>query len=144
MVKKSVKQSRGLSLRENIWIKVGKQTTKKKWGNRASVGLPWWLSGKESICQCRRHKRCGFDHWVRKIPWSRKWQPTSVFLPGKFHGQRSLVGYSSRGHKRTGQNLETKKQNLSKVLLYSIITKMLRMLTMKWKHGSWQVNSTKN
>ena len=97
MVKKSVKQSRGLSLRENIWIKVGKQTTKKKWGNRASVGLPWWLSGKESICQCRRHKRCGFDPWVWKIPWRRKWQPTPVFLPGKCHGQRSLEGYSPWG-----------------------------------------------
>ena len=36
----------------------------------------------------------GFDPWVGKIPWSRKWQPTPVFLPGKFHGQRSLVGYS--------------------------------------------------
>ena len=41
----------------------------------------------------RRHKRHGFDPWVRKIPWTRKWQPTSVFLPGKFHGQRSLAGY---------------------------------------------------
>ena len=39
-------------------------------------GLPWWLSGKESACQCRRH---GFDPWVRKIPWRRKWQPTPVF-----------------------------------------------------------------
>ena len=59
------------------------------------VGLPRWLSGKESACQCRRHKRHGFDPWVRKIPWSRKWQPTPVFLPGKVHGPRSLVGYSS-------------------------------------------------
>ena len=53
-----------------------------------------WLSGKESTCQCRRLKRSGFNHWVGKIPWSRKWQPTLVFLPGKSHGQRSLVGYS--------------------------------------------------
>ena len=45
------------------------------------MGLPWWLSSKESACQCRRH---GFDPWVGKIPWSRKWQPTPVFLPGKF------------------------------------------------------------
>ena len=41
----------------------------------------------------------GFDPWVRKIPWRREWQPTSVFLPGKSHGQRSLVGYSPLGHK---------------------------------------------
>ena len=37
--------------------------------------------------------------WVKKISWRRKWQPTPVFLPGKFHGQRSLVGYSPRGPK---------------------------------------------
>ena len=55
------------------------------------------LSGKELACQCRRLKRCGFDPWVRKIPWRRKWQPTSVFLPGESHGWRSLVGYSPWG-----------------------------------------------
>ena len=38
--------------------------------------------------------RCGFDSWFRKMPWIRKWQTTPVFLPGKSHGQRSLVGYS--------------------------------------------------
>ena len=59
--------------------------------------LPRWCGGKESACHCRRHKRCGFDPWVRKIPWSRKWQLTSVFLPGKFRGQRSLAGYSPWG-----------------------------------------------
>ena len=62
-------------------------------------GLPRWCSDKESACQCRRWKRCGFDPWVRKIPWSRKCQPAPVFLPGKFHGQRSLTGCSAWGHK---------------------------------------------
>ena len=38
-----------------------------------------------------------FDPWVRKIPWRRAWQPTPVFTPGEFHGQRSLVGYSPWG-----------------------------------------------
>ena len=47
--------------------------------------------GTESTCQCRRH---GFDPWVRKMPWRRKLQHTQVFLPGKSHGQRSLVDYS--------------------------------------------------
>ena len=55
--------------------------------------LPRWCSDKESICQCRRHKRHGFYHCVGKIPWRRKWQLTPVFLPGKPHGQRSLTGY---------------------------------------------------
>ena len=58
------------------------------------VGLPWWLSGKQSAHQCRRCKRRGFDPWVREIPWKRKWQPSPVFLFGKSHGQRSLVGCS--------------------------------------------------
>ena len=49
---------------------------------------------KKPACQCRRCKRCRFDPRVRKIPWRRKWQPTPVFLAGKFHGQRGLVGYS--------------------------------------------------
>ena len=54
--------------------------------------LPRWLSGKESTCQCWRQRRLRFYPWVRKIPWRRTWQPTSVFLPGESHGQRSLVG----------------------------------------------------
>ena len=48
--------------------------------------LPWWLSGKESTCQCRRGR---FNPWVGKIPWRRKWKSTPVFLPGKSHEQRT-------------------------------------------------------
>ena len=55
-------------------------------------------SGKETACQCRRP---GFCPWVGKIPWRREWRPTPVFLPGKSHGQRSLVGYSPWGHKES-------------------------------------------
>ena len=84
--------------------------------NIHSCGLPWWLSGKESACQCRRH---GFDPSVEKIPW-RKQQPIPI-LPGKSHGQRSLLGYSPWGHKEadtvtvtTTQFLKRqKKMNLS-------------------------------
>ena len=68
-------------------------------GVKARIRLPGLHSGKESACWCRRHKRCGFSPWVRKIPWSRKWQPTPLFLPGEFHGQRSLVSYSPWGCK---------------------------------------------
>ena len=49
--------------------------------------------------QCRRP---WFDPWVGKISWRRKWQPTPVSLPGKSHGQRSLVGYSPWGRKELG------------------------------------------
>ena len=65
-------------------------------------GLPWWLSGKEFTCQGRRLRRCGFDPWFRKIPWRRKWQPTSVFLPGEFQteepGGLQFMGSQSVGH----------------------------------------------
>ena len=57
-------------------------------------GIPSWHSGKESACQCKEHRRHGFNPWVGKIPWRRKWQPTPVFLPGKSHGQRSLAGFT--------------------------------------------------
>ena len=60
--------------------------------------LPGAAGGKEPTCQCRTGKRRGFDPWVGKLPWRRKWQPTPVFLPGKSHGQRSLVGYSPWDH----------------------------------------------
>ena len=66
-------------------------------------------SGKASACQCRRHKRCRFNAWFRKIPWRRQWQPILVFLPGESHRQWSLVGYSPRGH-RIGHDLATKQQ----------------------------------
>ena len=61
------------------------------------VSTPRWHSGKESTCQCGRPRRHGFDPWGRKIPRSRKCQPTPVSLSGKSPGQRSLVGYSPWG-----------------------------------------------
>ena len=57
------------------------------------LGFPAGSDGKETACQCRRQKRRQFDPWVRKIPWRKAWQPTPVFLPGEFHGQRTLTDY---------------------------------------------------
>ena len=67
--------------------------------------FPRWLNGKESACQCRRHRRLRFTPWVGKIPGGRKWQTTPVFLPGNFHRQKSLVGYSPWCHKRVRTQL---------------------------------------
>ena len=66
--------------------------------------------------------REGLDPWVGKISWRRKWQPTPGFLPGESHGQRSLVGYSPKGHKksdttehsRTQENIKQKKKKKKK------------------------------
>ena len=55
-------------------------------------------NGKIIYLQCGRPR---FDPWVGKIRWRRKWQSTPVPLPGKSHGQRSLVGYSPRGRKES-------------------------------------------
>ena len=55
------------------------------------MGFPDGASHKEPPCQCRRHKRCGFSLWVGKIPCRRAWRLTPVFVPGKLHGQRSLL-----------------------------------------------------
>ena len=64
-------------------------------------GFPGGAIGKESAYRCRRHKRVGLIFGSGKIPWRRKWQPTPVFLPGESHGQRSLLGYSTWGCKKS-------------------------------------------
>ena len=89
-------------------------------------GLPWWLSDKEPACQCRR---CRFNSRVRKFPWRRKWQPTPLFLPGAFRGQRSLVGYSPRDHKEldTTEHLCT----CTRAHTHTIINKKKKSATLK-------------
>ena len=70
------------------------ETPQKRKYLLANSGFPGDTSGKESTCQCRRHKRYRFNPWVRKIPWRRAGQPIPVFLPGEPQGQRSLAGYN--------------------------------------------------
>ena len=60
--------------------------------------LPWGLRWQRIFLQCRRP---GFYPWVGRIQWRREWLPIPVFLPGKFHEQRSLVGCSPWGHKES-------------------------------------------
>ena len=68
-------------------------------------GLPGWLSGKESSCQCRR---CEFNPWVRKIFWRRKWQPTPVFLPKKIPWTEEPGRPQSMRSQRVGHDLAAK------------------------------------
>ena len=84
------------------------KTRGERWGRPSPwqrQGLPWCLRGEESTSQFRRFR---FDPWAGKTPWRRKWQPAPVYLPGKSHGQRSLVGYSPRDCERIGRDLATK------------------------------------
>ena len=65
--------------------------------SETSLVTQWWR-----IClQCRKCRWLQFDPWIRKIAWRREWQPTPVFLPGKSHAQRSVVGYSPWGCKES-------------------------------------------
>ena len=86
-------------------------------------GFPGGASDKESTCQCRRHKKCKFDLWAGKIPWSRKWQLAPVLLLGKSRGQRSLAGYSSQGRKESDV-AETERQQL-----------LIELQTLDWSGG---------
>ena len=76
--------------------KVGFHSNPKEGQCQRMLKLPFpGDSDSKEIClQCRRP---GLNPRVRKIPWKREWLPTPVFLPGEFHGQRSLVGYSHWG-----------------------------------------------
>ena len=62
------------------------------------MDFPGRSDGKSICLQCQRP---GFDPWVGNIPWRRQWQPAPVLLPGKSHGQRSLVGYSPWGREES-------------------------------------------
>ena len=67
------------------------------------IGYPLQDSWASLVAQTVRNPpacgRPGFDPWVGKILWRRKWQPTPVFLPEESHGQKSLAGYGPQGGK---------------------------------------------
>ena len=64
-----------------------------------TLGFSRWCSDNKPAYQCRRHRRHGFNPWVRKIPpLMKKWQPNPVILPDNVHGHGSLLGYSSWGY----------------------------------------------
>ena len=82
------------------WTRLKRQSssrdpTSKKYFTHTSqgfLGLHKWYSDKESAYYCRKHKRCGFNPWVQKIPWRRKWQPTPKFA-WKISLTEGLMGY---------------------------------------------------
>ena len=88
-----------------LWFSLDKWPLMGFLGHMATLFLlfkgspPTWLSGKGTMCQCRRRKRCGFESCVQKSLWRRKWQSFPVFLLERSRGQRSLEGYSPWGHK---------------------------------------------
>ena len=77
---------------------VAKSRTRSNYFTRAFLG---GTSGKDPACQCSRCDRSRFDPWIGKILQGRVWQPTSVFLTGESHGQKSLAGYRPLGRKES-------------------------------------------
>ena len=77
------------------------------YNDNSDGSFPGGASGKEPACQCKSHRSCGFDPWVGKIPWSRKWQPTPVFLPGESPRTEEPGGLQSKGLKRGGHDWAT-------------------------------------
>ena len=85
------------------------------------LGFPDGSMGKEWTCNAGETGNMGFDPWIRKIPWKRKWQLISVFLPEKPHGQRRLAGYSSLGSKESTKWLSTEAWSLFEELFFKIL-----------------------
>ena len=103
--------------------------------------LPTCHGGKESTCLCRRHRRHGFDPWIGKISCRRKWQPTLVFLLGKGHVQRRLVGYNPWGHRESDTTKQLSAHTVIKLVMKfcSVIShyelKRRKESIVRWVHG---------
>ena len=98
-------------------------------------GCPGGSDGKVMCLQCRRPK---FNPWVRKIPWKREWLPIPVFLPGEFHRQRSLAGYSPWGCKES----DTTKWGRSSACMLSCLVWHLQLHLSGWtdmKHSDLSI-----
>ena len=91
------------------------------------LGLPWGSDSKESACNAGDPG--SIPESVRFV-WRSKWLPTPAFLPGKSHGQRSLVGYSPCGHKEsdTTENSTTLKMHKQNSRLFKTPTKTVSIV----------------
>ena len=76
-------------------------------------GFPGGSDSKGSVCEARRRRRCGFDHWVRKIPWSRKWQPMA--MEWLFRGQKGL-GATDHGVTKSQTGLCTMQEHFRRLV----------------------------
>ena len=92
------------------------------------LGLPWWLGQLRIHLQCTRPR---FNPWVGKIPWKMEWLVTPVFLPGEFHGQRSLASYSPWGCKELDMT-ERPTLSLSHLTMTIFIVEWMSVSHLSW------------
>ena len=82
-----------------VWVSEMRASGNNTYGYRENRASQMALAVKDPPANAGDNNRRASDPWIGKIPWSRKWQPTSVLLPGESHGWRSLAAYSPWGHK---------------------------------------------
>ena len=97
---------------------------------RLLIFLPviWTSLLAQTVKRLSTMRETGFDPWVRMIPWRRKWQSTPVLLPGKSHGQRSLLGNSSWGHKEL---------DMTEWLHFTSLQSWFQLVLLPAQHFSW-------
>ena len=97
--------------------------------NESCVGFPWWLSGKKSTCQCRRHKRLGFGPWSGRSPGERNGNPLQYSSLENPMDRKGWCGYKSMESHRTGHDYVTKQrvpeEKASKGTINRIVTEGL-------------------
>ena len=98
----------------------------------ASLGLPQWLNAKESAAM-QETQKTQFNPWVGKIPW-RAWQPTPVCLSGESHRLRSLVDYSSQGHKESDTTKATEHSHMALPLVKTLSANSGDARAMGWEN----------
>ena len=95
------------------------------------------IIGSEELFRVSQEKNLSArqEMWVSSLSWKdlwrRKWQATPVFMPGKSHEQRSLMGSSPQGHKRVGHDLATKQQQQQG--LFRIVESKLLLLASTYR-----------
>ena len=115
-IRKGSKKKKEVNSERTEWFAIRNKPKQKN----TDIWRPEGSLVEESACQCRR---CRFHPWVGKIPWRRKWQPTPVFLPGEFHAQRSLAGYSPWGHKKSDMTFQFWETTLCKTAKWNLSIK---------------------
>ena len=100
----------------------GLAKTRKYLQLMAFWGFPGGTSGKELACQCRRHKRHGFNPWAGKIPWRRAWQPTPVILVWRIPGTEEPGGLESIALQRIEHTTEATSHKHTHTHTYALFT----------------------
>ena len=114
-----------------------------KWTTLEYYGLPQWLNGNESACTAGDVGEAGSVPGLGKMPWRKKWQPTPVFLPGEFHGQRSLMDFSPWNGKES-DTIEHSRAHLNILHAWSSFSHQVPTVALLWTHYNFSNYKAQN